>query len=1023
LSSQPSAGTSRRPALLALTLIAATFPLGLSASTIAQAQPAAQSSMALAAKSPTRLYVVQAAGNPVATYRGSIDGYAATRPSTGKLVRANTDRARAYSTYLSKRHDRVLARAGVPQSAKTAEYSVAFNGFAARLTRTQAAALRHQAGVLRVWRSEVLSADTVSTPRFLGLDGRRGTWAREFGGTRRAGQGIIVGVIDSGFWPENPSFAALPLPRPDRADIAAQWQGTCEVGVEEPVTCNNKVIGARYYNAGGLAADYEFLSPRDFNGHGSHTASTAAGDHGVPVVINGQRVGKASGMAPAARLAVYKALWHDEATGSASGSTADLVDAIDDAVADGVDVINYSVSGSSQFVVDPVEIAFLNAAAGGVFVAASAGNSGPTASTVAHNSPWLTTVAASTHDRGWSKTLTLGNGATYEGAGFGPAVPSSPLIDAPNAALPGADATAATLCFSDDDLDPANGTTPVLDPAKVAGKIVICQRGTNDRLDKSLAVLNAGGVGMILFNPTPNTLNADFHYVPSIHIDETAGAAVKAYAAANPGATASISASVTTTVEAPSMAAFSSAGPAIAGGGDLLKPDITAPGVDIIAAVAPPGNGGENFASYQGTSMSSPHIAGIAALIKSKHPNWAPMWIKSAIMTNATVRDNRGKPIADSVGDRATPLQFGSGHVRPGRAFNPGVVYDSTVTDWLMYGCGVGQVQLVTAAGFCDDVGSIDPSDLNYPSIAIGDLAGVQRITRSLTNITPGRATRYRATVQAPPGFTVKLSKVKFFAKSGQTKSFSALITRTTAPIGEWAFGSVTWRDKQGHVVRSPIAVRPVALAAPAEQRGTGTSGSATIALKAGYTGTLTTVVDGLVPATVDSFDLTTTGPDFDPAAPAASTQTAVVPVTVPAGTELARFATFDADYPAGSDIDVFVYRVDDGTLTLVGQSAGGTAEEIVTLTDPEAGDYEMYVDLFAAPTGTALTVEPNTWVVGSGAVGNLTASPASQSVTTGRPATVTIDWSGLTAGVRYLGQVRYGNGTDEIGQTIVTIG
>ena len=147
-------------------------------------------------------------------------------------------------------------------------------------------------------------------------------------------------------------------------------------------------------------------------------------------------VGNVSGMAPAARLAIYKALWN-QPDGTASGATADLVSAIDDAVADGVDVINYSISGSRTFVVDPVELAFFNAAAAGVFVAASAGNNGPGATTVAHNSPWLTTVAASTHDRLSTKTVTLGNGATYTGLGVGPAVPSSPLIDSVTAGLPG----------------------------------------------------------------------------------------------------------------------------------------------------------------------------------------------------------------------------------------------------------------------------------------------------------------------------------------------------------------------------------------------------------------------------------------------------------------------------------------------------------------------------------------------------------------------------------------------------------
>jgi hypothetical protein len=287
-------------------------------------------------------------------------------------------------------------------------------------------------------------------------------------------------------------------------------------------------------------------------------------------------------MAPAARLSIYKTCW------AGGCGTFDSVNAIEDAVADGVDVLNYSISGSLTSVLDPVEVAFFNAAAAGVFVAASAGNSGPGASTVAHNSPWLTTVAASTHDRNFAKSVTLGNGTTHTGVGTGPAVPSVPLIDSAVAGLAGSDPAQAELCFI--------GT---LDPVKVTGKIVLCARGVNARTDKSKAVRDAGGVGMVLYNPTNNSLNADFHFVPTVHVQSAAGLAIKAYAA-TAGATASLSVGTATPGRAPNIAAFSSAGPALSGSGDLLKPDITAPGVDVIAAVSPPGDNGNLYDSISG---------------------------------------------------------------------------------------------------------------------------------------------------------------------------------------------------------------------------------------------------------------------------------------------------------------------------------------------------------------------------------------------------------------------------------------
>ena len=963
---------------------------------------------------PQELYIVQTVDAPIATYEGGVAGIAATRPPSGKKIDPAAGNVRSYRQHLAQTRDGVLKRAGVAADRKVYDYETVFAGFAAKLTTAEVLRLRQTPGVARVWKDRLVTSDTFTTPTFVGLDGRGGAWKAQFGSPERAGEGIIVGVIDSGFWPENPSVGPLPTPRPDQAVVDAKWHGTvCDPGVEgPPVTCNNKVLGARWYNAGGLSHANlgEFDSPRDYFGHGSHTSSTAAGNHGVTATINGTVVGQVSGMAPAARLSIYKVLYANAAGTQSVGSTADIVAAINQAVADGVDVINYSI-GDNVDSFGPSELAFLNAAFAGVFVATSAGNAGPGPSTVDNAMPWVTTAAAGTHDRSSAKTVTLGDGRTFDGVGVGPGAASSPLVDAAAAAAAGSSTTDAAVCIAGS-----------LDPAKVTGKIVLCQRGVNNRVDKSQTVKNAGGAGMILFNPTPNTLNADYHFVPSIHVDDVVGPQIKAYAA-TAGAAATISAESSAKVQAPLIAGFSSRGPSVSSGGDLLKPDVTAPGVDVVAGVAPPTSAGNLWGASSGTSMAAPHIAGIAALLLAKHPGWSPMAVKSALMTTASPRDNRREPIGDQAADgAATPLDYGAGEVAARGAFNPGLVYDSGPVQWLQYACGIGvHLELANGQDSCELVGTPDRSDYNSPSIAIGDVAGIQTVTRTVTNV-DSKVGVYAPKVQAPAGFKVKVSPTVLVVKPGKTATYKVTVTRTTAPLGEYSFGSLTWLDARGHAVRSPIAVRPVPVAAPAEASGSGPSGSAAQTVIAGFTGTLTAAGFGLEPSTPAHLSLVADPAiTFDADEPAESVQAKAIAVTVPDGAKVARFATFDADVPAGTDIDLYAYAVGDGgELTLVGNSGGPTAQESITVNQP--GDYLVFVDLFAAASTAPVDVVHHGWVVGPASNGNLTVTPASQEVTTGQAATVTVGWSGLAAGRRYLGLVEYGDGGQTVGSTVVSV-
>lgn len=978
-----------RPAFAIAVAATAAVPFGLSA-------VPASAANGIDTAGPTALYIVQTAGNPLSTNP-------ATRPARGQKVKTGTPAARAYRAQLAKRHAAVLK--AVRGTSTVRDYGVAFNGFAARLTQSQAAALAKRGDVVRVWKNETRYATTNRTPDFLGMTGKDGVWQKKFGGPKNAGAGMIVGVIDSGIWPENPSFAPLDKPK-DQKIIDAKWNGVCDGGTgPNKVTCNNKVIGARAYYAASTVNDFEFKTPRGYNSHGTHTAATAAGNHGVQAKNGDMDLGTVSGMAPAARIAAYKALWATP-DGRASGATVDLVAAIDQAVADGVDVINYSISGSLDSVVSPDAVAFFNAAQAGVFVAAAAGNEGDStgASSVNHNFPWVTTVAASTADRPTGKTVTTGDGASYQGVGMGAALASSPLVDAASIPAAGVSPDKAKLCYSD--LDPkADGDQPSIDAAKAKGKIVLCLRGDNARVDKSKAVRDAGGVGMILANTTDaQDEAADLHFVPSIHVDAATGTKITDYIkTAGDSATAAISATDTTAkVRAPKMAAFSSYGPALAGGGDLLKPDITAPGVDTLAAVSPMGDEeGKNFDLMSGTSMATPHIAGIGALIKSQHPDWSPVAVKSAMMTTASQTDNTGQPIQRG-DENATPLDMGAGHVTPKAAFDPGLVYDSTPADWVKYACGIGQAQAVSEDGFCDKAGSIDPSDLNYPSIAIGDLAGTQTITRTVKNVS-GKNAVYRARVQQPTGVSVAVSPSVLDIPAGQSRTFTVTFKRTAAQFDQYAFGALTWQSADGKQVRSPLAIRPVAVATPAEVTGTGSTGTKGITIKAGVDGTLTGVVNGMVPGAVSTAS-TPIGKD------------AITTVDVPAGTKAVRFATYDADYPKGTDIDLTVTK--DGKE--VGTSGSGTAQESVTLTDPTPGTYEVKVNAFAG--ADPMEIKTHSFVVPAKDAGNLAITPTSGEAKSGQSYPINLTWSNLEAGKRWMGVLDIQNNGKTIGSTVVSV-
>lgn len=443
--------------------------------------------------------IVKLDAAPLASYGGGVPGLAATSPrATGApQLDARSPEARRYLDYLDQRQRdfAALAATQVPQARITAHYRHVFGGVALLVPADQVDQVAKLPGVTGVYRGEWHQLTANRNPQFIGAP----TIWQALGGRNEAGEDVVVGVIDSGIWPEHPSFAddgSYP-PAP------AGWGGACEAPLDSSpvITCTNKLIGARafietYKAAVGLGPG-EYNSARDDDGHGTHTASTAAGNSGVPAEIFGISRGTISGIAPRAHVAAYKAC------GAIGCATADLVAAIDQAVADGVDVINYSISGGNNPYAEPTELAFLDAYAAGVFVAASAGNSGPDAGTVAHRGGWVTTVAASTSDRHFISKLTLRSitgTLTLEGASITAGVP---------------DFTPVVLALS---LDDRFCGTPFA-AGSVAGKIVACERGGDiARIEKGYNVLQGGAVGMIQYNPTLADIETDNHWLPTVHL-------------------------------------------------------------------------------------------------------------------------------------------------------------------------------------------------------------------------------------------------------------------------------------------------------------------------------------------------------------------------------------------------------------------------------------------------------------------------------------------------------------------------
>ncbi|PON54249.1 Subtilase [Parasponia andersonii] len=691
-------------------------------------------------------------------------------------------------------------------------YDNVISGFSTRLTEEEAQLLEKQPGVLSVLPEIRYELHTTRTPEFLGL----GTSEAIFPTSDKVSE-VVIGVLDTGVWPESKSFDDTGL-----GPVPSSWKGECQVGKNfNSSSCNRKLIGARFFSEGyersfgPIDENVESRSPRDEEGHGTHTSTTAAGSAVADASLFGFASGTARGMATTARIATYKVCW----LGGCFGT--DILAGIEQAIKDGVNVLSLSIGGSlNDYSNDTVAIAAFAATANGIVVSLSAGNGGPSSGSLANVAPWMLTVGAGTLDRDFPAYVSLGNGQKYKGVSLYGGKPLSdeliPIVYGRNAS----NSTRGNLCL------PGS-----LVPGKVAGKIVLCDRGGNARAQKGQVVKDAGGLGMILSNTESygEELVADAHVLPTSTVGHKIGDLIKAYihSEANPTATISQGSTQIGIQPSPVVAAFSSRGPNPITP-EILKPDLIAPGVNILAgwtgAAAPTGLDNDkrrvSFNIISGTSMSCPHVSGLAALIKAAQPEWSPAAIKSALMTTAYSTYKNGKTIEDvATGSPSTPFDYGAGHVDPVAALDPGLVYDATVEDYISFLCALNysaeQIKSVTKKDYtCDSTKTYSLGDFNYPSFAVplqtalGSGAGVSstvRYTRTLTNV--GAPATYKVKVSS------EISSVKIlvqpeslsFNEAYEKKTYTVTFTASSLPSGTTSFARLEWSDGK-HIVGSPIA-------------------------------------------------------------------------------------------------------------------------------------------------------------------------------------------------------------------------
>jgi subtilisin family serine protease len=1019
-------------------------------------------------KGGSDVYIVKLRAPGAASYKRTSTDLSATKPN--ELARtARAAAAEGYAKQVEQSHDRLLGSIGAA-STKIYSYRYSVNGFAARLTGAQVARLAQNAEVERIWQDTDQYLQTNNSASFLGLQDPVGGLRADL---ELRGEDIVVGIIDSGVAPQHPSLLDTEdrTPRACRSDwsrtsLLGIWlctsyrrnpptvvvydapvgfTGICQAGPGfAPTDCNNKIVGARFYLEGFLARHEldpgEFRSPKDADGHGTHLATIIAGNS-VDATLLGTRVARVSGIAPRARIAIYKACWLKPGDLRGTCTTSDLVRAIDDAVADGVDLINYSVGSLETDLDAPDDLALLDALDAGVLTVVAAGNDGPELDTIGSPSsaPWVLTTAASTQggelfDDAVEITAPadLAGAIVMREASFTPPLSRDDALEEQLVTADdgqGGDGSAAG--------SPRDACEPLTNSADMDGRIALIERGSCEFQVKIANAEAAGAIAVVVYNDSddpPIVMNGDTGSVgiPAVMIGNADGAVLVDRLAADAETeeqqvalrlARGIFASVPS--DGNVVADFSSRGPSLSDS-NFVKPDVTAPGVDILGGHTPDvANGllGEWYQYMSGTSQSAPEVAGVAALLKEAHPGWSPAALKSALMTTTYVEVVRGD------GEPADAFDMGAGHIDANRAVDPGLVYDSSFADYAAYLCSLPEPPF-TAGDCAAHTAAGHPSsavDLNLPSIGVAGLISGDVIRRRVTNVGPPAS--YAAEVIAPPGFSVVVEPSSLVLGAGQTTEFSVRFIDNGAERDLWWFGELAWRSAT-HSVESPIAVQPVTLRAAPEIFLSGRQGTATLPVAFGYSGNYGATVHGLRPPTLDANGQVPRGfVDDDPTNAFTFREGNGVSrhdFNVPANQLLLRVALFDELTDGQDDLDLFLfYCPSSNQCSQLAKSDGVTSDEQIDIAAPLAGSYVLLVHGFETDQvagGPGANYSLFTWSLGQNDVaGNLSVT-APTTVANGDRVDLQLQWSGLDPGSRYLGAISHTTPNGLYDATVISI-
>ncbi|XP_020183805.1 subtilisin-like protease [Aegilops tauschii subsp. strangulata] len=652
-------------------------------------------------------------------------------------------------------------------------YTEVFSGFAVRLTDAELDLVAKKPGFVRAFPDRTLQLMTTHTPEFLGLRNDTGFWSQA-----GYGKGVIIGLLDTGIYATHPSFNDHGVPPPP-----ARWKGSCKAA-----RCNNKLIGAKSFIKGVDSGDEE--------GHGTHTSSTAAGNFVTGASYHGVGKGTAAGIAPSAHIAMYKVC---DSRGCEESA---VLAGLEEAIKDGVDVLSFSLGGTMSPIYDqdPIAIGAFSAMSKGILMVCAAGNDGPDLFSVTNVAPWLLTVAAGSVDRSFGAGVNLGNGKIIDGEALtqkaSPSSKSHPLVYSEE----------RRYCNYSDD-------------SGITGKILVCENTKSETQQSNVRrIVGAGASGVVLFNDEISgytTIVQDYNS-SVVQVTASDGGILKAYAASSKSSfVASLTYNNTLfgVRPAPVVPFFSSRGPSFTNL-NILKPDILAPGLNILAAWPPSTASGQGpFNIISGTSMATPHVSGVAALIKSIHPDWSPAAIKSAILTTSDIVNSTGGSILDEQHRKARVFDTGAGHVNPARAADPGLVYDLSVTEYAGYICWfLGDSGLATivrnSSLTCGKLPKVQHAQLNYPTITVLVSSTPFTVNRTVTNVGPADST-FKAKVDVPRPLTVRVSpETLSFSKAGEKKTFSMSVSGDLGKEVLYVEGSLSWVSER-HVVRSPIVALP----------------------------------------------------------------------------------------------------------------------------------------------------------------------------------------------------------------------